>query len=89
MTANRRLIVTPSAERGLSRLPEKAAAAAIETLEAIAGNPRRLGKRLRLDLEGLYVARRGPYRIIYELDQDNRSISVVAIAHRADAYRRR
>ncbi len=56
---------------------------------AIEGNPRRLGKQLRFELEGLWVARRGPFRIIYEIDQTSRVVTVVKIAHRSHAYRPR
>jgi mRNA-degrading endonuclease RelE of RelBE toxin-antitoxin system len=61
----------------------------LETLDAIAENPRRLGKRLVLDHEGRWSARRGPYRIIYELLEDEHVVRVVAIGHRRDVYRPR
>jgi mRNA-degrading endonuclease RelE of RelBE toxin-antitoxin system len=77
------------ARRHLERLPTAVAAAAIETLQAIAVNPRRLGKPLRFELEGCFSARRGPYRIVYRLDDTRHTIHVVAIAHRADVYRSR
>jgi mRNA-degrading endonuclease RelE of RelBE toxin-antitoxin system len=48
-----------------------------------------LGKPLRFELEGLWSARRGPYRVIYEIDDATRTITVVAVGHRADVYRRR
>jgi mRNA-degrading endonuclease RelE of RelBE toxin-antitoxin system len=35
------------------------------------------------------VARRGPYRIVYELDEERRRILVLRIDHRADVYRPR
>jgi mRNA interferase RelE/StbE len=66
-----------------------AAASIIETFAAIAANPRRLGKPLRFELEGLWSARRGPYRIIYEIDDRTHRVIVVAVGHRADIYRRR
>lgn len=77
----------PAAERQLCRLPERYAAAVVELLPAIAGNPRRLGKPLRFELEGRWTARRGPYRVVYALDEDTRTVIVLAIAHRADVYR--
>lgn len=73
----------------MNRLPEAAAAAIIETLTAISANPRRIGKPLRFELEGLWAARRGPYRVIYEIDEVARTVTVVAVGHRADVYRRR
>lgn len=81
--------LTAPARRQLDRLPISVAAAVIETLVAIAGNPRRLGKPLRFELDGHWSARRGPYRIVYRIDDEMRTISVVAVAHRADVYRPR
>lgn len=77
------------ARRQFDRLPVSVAAAVLETLDAIAENPKRLGKRLMLEHEGRFSARRGPYRIIYELDEDGHRVRVVAIGHRRDVYRRR
>ncbi|HEX4114600.1 MAG TPA: type II toxin-antitoxin system RelE/ParE family toxin [Solirubrobacteraceae bacterium] len=77
------------ARRQLDRLPVSVAAAVLEALEAIASNPRRLGKPLRFELEGCWSARRGPYRVVYRIDDEARVVSVLAIAHRADVYRPR
>ncbi len=77
------------ARREFDRLPISVAAAILETLDAIAENPRRLGKRLMLEHEGRFSARRGPYRIIYEIDAADHLVRVVAIGHRRDVYRRR
>ncbi|MGM0386173.1 MAG: type II toxin-antitoxin system RelE family toxin [Actinomycetota bacterium] len=78
---------TPTARRALSQLPEKAATAAVEFIYgALAGNPARVGKPLRHELEGLHSARRGDFRIIYRVSD---VVTIVAIDHRADIYRRR
>jgi mRNA interferase RelE/StbE len=84
-----RVVVMPPARREFDRLPISVAAAVLETLDAIAENPKRLGKPLMLEHEGRYSARRGPYRIIYELDEAERLVRVIAIGHRRDVYRRR
>lgn len=83
------VLVMGPARRQIDRLPITVAAAVIETLEAITSNPRRLGKPLRFELEGCFSARRGPYRIAYRIDEERRSISVLAVGHRADIYRPR
>lgn len=84
------LRVAPSAERALARLPEKAATAVVEfLLGALRDDPSRVGHRLRGDLEGLWAARRGPYRVVYELDHRRRRVHVLRIDHRADVYRPR
>lgn len=76
---------TPTAERALRRLPEKVVTAAVEFIYGpIAENPYRAGKPLRFELDGLYSARRGDFRVIY---RSTDVVTVVAIDHRADAYR--
>lgn len=76
---------TPTAKRALTKLPEKVATAAVEFIYgAVAENPRRVGKELRRELEGLYSARRGDFRIIYRISD---VVTIVAIDHRADIYR--
>jgi mRNA interferase RelE/StbE len=83
------VVVMAPARREFDRLSISVAAAVLEALGAIAENPKRLGKRLMLEHEGRFSARRGPYRIIYELDEDDHLVRVVAIGHRRDVYRRR
>jgi len=81
---------TASGRRSAARLPEKVAVAAIEFLYGpLAADPYRLGKPLKLALEGLHSARRGDYRVIYRIDEKARRVDVVAIEHRGDVYRRR
>ncbi len=81
---------TPTAVRALSRLPEKAATAIIElAYGALADNPRRVGHALRFELEGHHSANRGDYRIIYQIDEDDLVVTIVAIDHRSDIYRPR
>jgi mRNA-degrading endonuclease RelE of RelBE toxin-antitoxin system len=79
----------PTARRQLRQLPEHYATAVVALLPAIADNPKRLGKPLRFELEGRWAARRGPYRVIYALDEETGTVVVLAVAHRADAYRPR
>jgi mRNA interferase RelE/StbE len=88
--APHRLVVAASAERTLGRLPEKVAAAIAEfMLGALVDGPRRVGHPLHRELAGLWAARRGPYRIVYEIEDDRHTVSVLRIDHRADIYRPR
>lgn len=78
---------TPTSRRALTRLPEKAATAAVEFIYGqLARNPHRVGKPLRFELEGLHSARRGDFRIIYRITE---VVTIIAIEHRSDAYRTR
>lgn len=84
-----RVVVRSPARREFDRLPISVAAAVLETLDAIAENPRRLGKPLMFEHEERFSARRGPYRIICGLDEPAHLVRVVAIGHRRDVDRRR
>ncbi len=78
---------SPTARRALIKLPEKVATAVIEFIYGpLASNPHRVGKPLRFELEGLHGARRGDFRIIYRITE---VVTIVAMEHRADAYRPR
>jgi mRNA interferase RelE/StbE len=81
---------TTAARRALTRFPEKVAAAVVEFLYgSLAVGPHRVGKPLKLRLEGLHSAQRGDYRIIYRIDDERRLVTVIAIEHRSDIYRPR
>jgi mRNA-degrading endonuclease RelE of RelBE toxin-antitoxin system len=81
---------TAPGRRALARLPEKVATAVVEFLYgSLAVSPHRVGKPLKLGLDGLYSARRGDYRVIYRINDHRRRVDVVAIEHRSDVYRPR
>jgi mRNA-degrading endonuclease RelE of RelBE toxin-antitoxin system len=85
-----RLVVAAAAERSLARLPEAVAAAVVEFMVGpLVDGRRRVGHPLHRELAGLWSARRGPYRIVYEIDDDTRVVAVLRIDHRADIYRPR
>jgi mRNA-degrading endonuclease RelE of RelBE toxin-antitoxin system len=74
----------------LARIPEGDRAAIVETLRGPLGeSPYRVGKPLRLQLEGLFVARRGDYRIVFAVDDASHVVTILRIAHRRDVYRSR
>ena len=81
---------TSAARRSLDRIPEKVATAVVEFIYgSLAANPPRVGKPLKLRLEGLHSARRGDYRVIYRIHSDERRVDIIAVEHRSDAYRPR
>lgn len=83
--------MAPAAARALSeRLPESVAAAAVEFITgALPASPRRVGHELLRDLAGTWSARRGAYRVLYELNDETRTVRVLFVEHRATVYRRR
>lgn len=77
-----------AAKRAIHRdLPESVAAACLEfILGPLAENPHRVGTPLRGELEGLHTARRGEFRVIYRIEDEQVVVYVVTIRHRRDAY---
>jgi mRNA interferase RelE/StbE len=74
--------------RDLDRLPMKVAQAVVEfTTRTLSQNPARMSKPLQGEFAGLNSARRGDYRVLFALDEDDGELLVVRIAHRRDAYR--
>ncbi len=70
------------------QLPRDAAFAAYEFIRGpLAENPHRVGATLRASFEGLYRARRGEYRVRYEIDEERHRVIVLRVEHRRDAYR--
>ena len=82
--------ITHEGARHLDRLPPKVRGAAVSLmLGALADNPRRVGKPLVGQFAGLWSARRGDYRIVYEIDEDAHVVLVHRVQHRRHVYRRR
>jgi mRNA interferase RelE/StbE len=84
-----RVELTRRARRDLSQgLPEAVAAACWEFIRGpLAENPYRVGKPLRDDMRGLFSARRGEFRVIYEIFDHRIVVEVVTVQHRRDVYR--
>lgn len=80
-----RVVLARSASRALAALDYPLANAVLEAIGLLEREPE-AGYRLRGRLQGLWSLRVGAYRVIYELRDDN-TVRVVAIRHRAEAYR--
>ena len=87
----RRVSLAPSAIRDLDRTPPRYLTAILEFVYGpLAEKPRRVGKPLRNEFEGLYSARRGDYRVIYEISDDDNGepfVIVLRVEHRSRVYR--
>lgn len=82
------VVLSAAATRAIERdLPEAVAVAVVDFLYgSLASDPHRVGKPLRFELEGYWSARRGQYRVIYAIRDDEVLVRVVRNSHRADAY---
>ncbi|MDQ4070036.1 MAG: type II toxin-antitoxin system RelE/ParE family toxin [Actinomycetota bacterium] len=85
------LVVAGPAARAIADvLPEPVAVAVIALIIGeLVAVPHRIGKPLRRELEGLWVARRGTFRVVYRIDEDHREVVVLRVDHRRDVYRSR
>jgi len=81
---------TGPARRALQSIPPRIVPAIIEfAFGDLAREPYRVGKPLERELAGLFSARRGPYRLLYRIDDEAQEIYVVHIDQRANVYRPR
>ena len=89
MSADRYDVVITGAARAIGEvLPEAIAAAVIDFVTGpLLDNPRRVGVPLRNELEDVWSARRGAYRVLYRIDDEAREVVVLRVGHRRDVYR--
>ncbi len=77
-----------SAEKEMDRLPGNVFDRVADAILQLEHHPRRRGcKKLRGEDE--YRMRVGAYRVLYSIDDEERSIMIVAVGHRRDVYRGR
>jgi len=90
VTLSYQVKVAAAAARQLRQLPVRVAPALVEFVTSVLPmNPARLSKPLGGNLEGLRSARRGDYRVLLWIDDDQETVVVVRVGHRADVYRSR
>ena len=83
------IVARPAARMIAETLPEVVATAVIDFITgSLLENTRRVGRELRNELAGIHSARRGSYRVLYRIDESERTVIVLRIDHRGDAYRR-
>jgi mRNA-degrading endonuclease RelE of RelBE toxin-antitoxin system len=88
--AKYKLFYAPSAQKHLQKLPIKIVDAVVSFCEGpLVENPHRVGKALGRDYEGFHSAKRGSYRVIYKIQEDQVIVEVTYIEHRSSVYRSR
>ncbi len=81
--------ITKGALRQIRALPNRIQPAVLEFIEGpLAENPHRLGHPLRVPpFVGRHSAARGPYRILYVINDEAFTVDIVRVAARSHAYR--
>jgi mRNA interferase RelE/StbE len=81
-----RTSIRRSAQRTLEALPEHVYRRVAAALRGLSGDPRPPGCTRLTGRPGWRI-RVGDYRVIYEIDDTHRTVTVLHIGHRRDAYR--
>ncbi len=84
--ASYRLLIKASAARELEALPRKERVRAVNRIRQLGTDPRPPGCE-KLSGEEKYRVRQGTYRVLYSIDDDDGSVTIVKIGHRRDVYR--
>ena len=79
------LLILRRAHKELADLPKADYERVRDAVTALAGNPRPAGGRKLVGREG-WRLRAGNYRVIYEIDDAQKKITVLHIGHRRDVY---
>ena len=85
--ADYRVEITRSAARELENLGPRLGRRILGPIEGLASNPRPRQSRKLTGSENSYRLRVGRYRILYQVDDSNRLITVFAVGHRREIYR--
>ena len=72
---------TRSGERDLDKLPDRDLPRVIRRIENLAGEPRPRGCK-KIGDPASYRVRQGDYRIVYEVDDQKRIVTIFKIGHR-------
>jgi len=80
--------VKGSTEHDLKKIDKQYIPRIVETIESLAENPFPVQSKKLKDSELSYRLRVGDYRVIYQVDHVNKSITIYHIRHRKDVYKR-
>ena len=83
---NYAVFILRRAQKELAGLPREAFEQTKQCILRLAKEPRPVGCRKLTGREGWRV-RVGDYRIIYEIDDTQRTVTVLHVGHRRDVYR--
>ena len=80
------LLIKRSAAKELEALPPKDRRRIATRIQTLANDPRPPGAE-KLSGDDKYRVRQGDYRVLYQIDDQAKAVTVVKIGHRSDVYR--
>jgi mRNA interferase RelE/StbE len=84
--ASYRLLIKPSAAKELEGLPMKDRRRVVARMQGLSDQPRPPGCE-KLTGHDLFRVRQGMYRILYEVQDHDLTVTIFKIGHRRDVYR--
>ncbi|MCC7326119.1 MAG: type II toxin-antitoxin system RelE/ParE family toxin [Burkholderiales bacterium] len=86
--AEYKLLIKPSAAKEIEALGQKKDRQRIvDRIAALAAQPRPNGSEKLAGTEGRYRIRQGEFRIVYAVNDANRTVEIVKVGHRGEVYR--
>ena len=80
------IIIVRSAQKEIRDLDQTVRARTIQALRSLANNPRPSGCRKLVGAQNRWRVRVGDYRVIYEINDADSIVNVIAVRHRSKAY---
>ncbi len=84
---NYKVLIRKSAADELGRVSKKDMRRMVERIRLLASNPKPNGRE-KLSAQERYRIRQGEYRIVYSIDDAEKTVEIVKIGHRSEIYRR-
>ena len=81
------ILIEQRAEKNLLKIPRAIVERIIKHIICLRDNPRLYGTRKIIGNKDDWRMRIGDYRVVYEIQDDNKIIRIFRIKHRKDAYK--
>lgn len=85
--ASYKVLIRRSAAGELERVPKKDLRRIVERIQGLEATPRPQGCE-KLSAQERYRIRQGDYRIVYSINDEDRTVEVVKVGHRSEIYGR-
>jgi len=76
-----------SVEKDIRKIPKKYISQIVKKIKLLSSNPYGKGVTKLVGTEHTFRMKAGNYRIIYQINEDEKQIIVYCIRHRKDAYK--
>ncbi len=84
--ANYKIVFKQSVAKDLRRIPNNDVKRILERIETLIQEPRPAGAE-KLTGDEIYRVRQGNYRLLYTIEDDVVTVTIVKVGHRRDVYR--